>query len=169
MSNDRSGTGKTLHMLHRIDSGLSRFESALLVLTLVIMIAIAFAQVLLRNFFNSGILWGDTLVRHLVLWVGFLGASLATKENRHINIDALWRVLPEQWQRRTRRLTNLFSACICLLLSRAAYVFVRDELNAGSTLFLNIPAWLFMVIILFGFIVISMRYTLKCIVGSEGA
>lgn len=154
---------KLVQVCKNIDRSLSYFESAVLILTLSSMIFFAFSQVILRNFFNAGILWGDMFVRHLVLWVGFLGASLATREDRHINIDALWRILSKKWQRRTKILTNLFSAFICLLLARAAFVFVRDEFSAKTTLFLGIPSWILMSIILFGFSVITFRFLIKAL------
>lgn len=159
---DNSNQRKFLKtFFHRIDEILSRIEFAILVFTLGSMIFIAFLQVVLRNFFASGIIWGDTLLRHLVLWVGFLGASLATRENRHISIDALFRILRPEWKRRVYIITNLFSAIIGGLLVRAAYVFVRDECAAGTTLFLGIPLWLFVSAILIGFIVITFRFLLK--------
>jgi TRAP-type C4-dicarboxylate transport system permease small subunit len=127
------------------------------------MVVIAFLQVILRNFFSFSILWGDPLLRHLVLWIGFLGASLATREDRHINIDALYRILRPTWQPRVRFVTNLFSAFVSGFLVRAAFVFVRDEFSAQSTLFLGIPLGLFVSIILIGFIVITLRFLLKAL------
>ena len=40
-------------------------------------------QVVLRQVFGGGILWCDTLLRHLVLWVGFLGAARAAGQHPH--------------------------------------------------------------------------------------
>jgi C4-dicarboxylate transporter DctQ subunit len=149
--------------LLQTDAILSRIENIILVLTLGSMIFIAFLQVILRNFFSAGIIWGDILLRHLVLWVGFLGASLASRENRHINIDALFRILPHKWKKLVYIITNLFSAIICALLVRAAYVFVGDERAAETTLFLGIPLWLFMSVILIGFMVMTFRFFIRAI------
>ncbi len=123
----------------------------------------AFLQVILRNFFSAGIIWGDIFLRHLVLWLGFLGASLATRENRHINIDVFSRLLAGNYRRWASFITNLFSAFISGLLARAAYVFVRDERAAETTLFLDIPLWLFISIILIGFVIITFRFVIKAI------
>lgn len=152
-----------MKILLSIDRFLSRVESAFLVLTLGVMVLFAFFQVILRNFFSSGIIWGDTFLRHLVLWVGFLGASLATRENRHITIDVFSRLLRPVYKRWVQLITNLFSAFISGLLGRAAYVFIRDERAAGTTLFLGIPLWLFMSIILLGFIIITFRFLIKAV------
>ena len=147
----------------RLDLILSRFEFGILILTLGGMVFIAFMQVILRNFFNFGIIWGDTLLRHLVLWVGFLGASLATREGRHISIDALARLFSSKWKTRIHIFTSLFSAFVCALLTRAAYVFVRDERAAETKLFLGIPLWLFMTVIVIGFMIITFRFLIKTI------
>ena len=65
------------------DDSLGRIEKFFVAGMLGVMILLAFLQIVLRNVFSSGISWGDPLVRYLVLWVGFIGASLATKESKH--------------------------------------------------------------------------------------
>ena len=87
------GSGTMRKILQKIDRGLYLFENSLLILILSVMVFMAFLQVVLRNLFHSGILWGDIFLRHLVLWVGFIGASLATRSERHINIDILTRLM----------------------------------------------------------------------------
>lgn len=123
----------------------------------------AFVQVILRNFFDYSILWADIFSRHLILWVGFIGASLATYENKHINIDVLSRFLSPKKKQLSTIFTRLFSAIICILLAKASYVFIADERAAGSTLFWGIPVWIFMSIIFIGFVVISFRFILQAI------
>ena len=64
----------------RLDRLIGHIEKLLLSVLLASMIAVAFLQIVLRNFFDTGLPWGDSLVRYLVLWVGFIGAALATRE-----------------------------------------------------------------------------------------
>lgn len=149
--------------LERFDGILARIESAALIFVLSAMVLIAFLQVVLRNFFSYSILWGDVLLRHLVLWIGFLGASLATRENKHINVDVFSRLISQKKRHWVKRVTNLFSAFICALLSKAAYVFVQDERAAGTTIFLDFPLWIFMLIIFIGFVCITFRFLLQVI------
>ncbi|MCK5573045.1 MAG: TRAP transporter small permease subunit, partial [Bacteroidetes bacterium] len=77
-----------------LSRALVRVETVLLVLFLGVMVVLAFAQVVMRNIFQTGFLWGDPLVRHLVLWVGFMGAAIAASDERHISIDAINKFLP---------------------------------------------------------------------------
>ena len=60
---------------------LHRAEDALLVILLTAMIVLACTQILLRNFFDSGIVWIDPLLRVMVLWLGLVGATVATRHN----------------------------------------------------------------------------------------
>ena len=79
--------------LQKLNNFLAKIESIFLIVCLLTRIMFAFVQVLLRNIFSTAIFGGDTFLRHLVLWVGFLGATLATKQSKHINIDVLSRTL----------------------------------------------------------------------------
>ena len=147
-----------MKILEKINAWIEQTETALLVLVLGFMVVFAFLQVVLRNIFDEGILWGDILLRHLVLWVGFIGASLATREQKHINIDLFSRWLPEKGKNITRFITNLFSLFICYLLTDASWTFVQDEKMMGTTIFEEIPAWYLQIIIPIGFFLMSLRF-----------
>lgn len=147
-----------MKVIAKLNMWIERTETFVLVLVLGIMVIFAFLQVVLRNIFNEGILWGDILLRHLVLWVGFLGASLATREQKHINIDIFSRFLSDKGKLIIRLFTNLFSVYICYLLADAGWTFVQDEQMMGTEIFTDIPAWYFQIIIPIGFILMSFRF-----------
>ena len=147
-----------MKVIEKLNLWIQRTETIVLVLVLGIMVLFAFLQVVLRNIFNEGILWGDILLRHLVLWVGFLGASLATREQKHINIDLFSRFMSDKGKLIVRFITNLFSVFICYLLADAGWTFVQDEQMMGTVIFADIPAWYFQIIIPIGFILMSFRF-----------
>ncbi|MFC2088734.1 TRAP transporter small permease [Calditrichota bacterium] len=147
-----------LKFLEAINKWLAKFETAILVTVLSIMVVLAFLQVILRNLFDQGILWGDTFLRHLVLWVGFLGASLATREKKHINIDLLTRFFKGKIKISINAMVNLFAAVICWYLTSASWTFVMDERSYNTILFNDIPAWYFQIIIPAGFLLMTFRF-----------
>lgn len=150
-------------VLSAIDVGLSYVENSLIILILGVMVILAFLQVLLRNFFDTGILWGDIFLRHLVLWVGFIGASLATREEKHINIDVLTRIISKRYIPYVKMIIELVSVIICILLAHAGYKFLMDEIKYETILFENIPSWYFELIIPVGFALMAFRFLLKII------
>jgi TRAP-type C4-dicarboxylate transport system permease small subunit len=146
--------------IEKIDTGLAKLEATFIVATLSVMILLSFGQVILRNFFQGGILWADLFLRQAVLWVGFLGASLATREGRHISIEVMAHFLPRRWVPLLARFVQLAAAAVSAALAHAAFRFVRMEREAGSALFLDIPGWVFQVILPYCFTVIALRFLL---------
>lgn len=147
----------------RLDQFLGRIEKMLLVVLMATMILIAFTQIVLRNFFETGIAWGDSLVRYLVVWVGFIGATLATRESKHIKIDVFSRWLPGIGSNINQFIIHLFSCFICGLLTYAAVKFVRNEYRMGDVDFLNLPIWLFQIVIPAACGLMTLRYALGTI------
>ncbi len=69
--------------------------------------------------------WIDIFLRQLVIIVSFLGAMLATQRRKHINIDALSKVLPAGARRLVGILMPLFALGICLVLASAGWDLVQ--------------------------------------------
>ncbi|MFQ5672542.1 MAG: TRAP transporter small permease [Nitrospinales bacterium] len=155
-----------MQIIKKIDSYLARAEEWLVVLILSFMILLSFGQVILRNFFDQGILWADVFLRQLVLWVGFLGASLATRAGRHIAIDFLPHFMSPRWRTVSGVVVRLSAAGISGYLAWAAWKFVQFEREGGATLFLNLPGWIFETILPFSFSVIALRFLLQAAGGS---
>ena len=150
--------------LHRIDRAIAQAEKLIVVVLLSLMILVAFAQIVLRNFWSTGFSWGDPFVRYMVLWVGFIGAALATQQSKHIKIDVLSHWLPPQANRVLQSLLNLFSAGVCGLLALAAFRFVRFEAQLGGTSFMALPAWVPQLIIPVACGIMALRFVLAAMV-----
>ena len=76
---------------------------------MLLMICMAVLQIFMRNLFDSGILWGDSLVKVLVLWIGLMGAMIASRNSHHISIDILSKFLPEQIKKITNFIISVFT------------------------------------------------------------
>jgi TRAP-type C4-dicarboxylate transport system permease small subunit len=145
----------------RIDGAIDRVEQSLLVTFLSFMILIAFLQIVLRNAFATGLAWGEPLVRNLVLWVGFIGAALATREGKHININVFSLWLPSMGKNFIEGIYHLFSCFICSLLCFAALKFIRNEVQMGNIILSGIPAWIPQIILPITFGLMAFRYGLR--------
>ena len=144
----------------RLEGWLKRIESGLLVALLALMIGLAAWQVVARNFFDSGLLWGDALVRVLVLWLTFVGAMVASRNDEHIRMDLLGRFLPLPWRRLSRRLSSLFTCVVLGVFAWYSGHFVWLDYQDGITAFARVPAWICEVIMPLGAGVMSLRYLL---------
>jgi C4-dicarboxylate transporter DctQ subunit len=150
-----------MHILKQIDRFLEKIEGHLIVLILSLMILLSFGQMLLRNFFDMGIIWGDTLLRQWVLWLGFLGASLAVKHEKHISIEVLTSLSSLYWKRIIKAFTRFSAGIISGFLTWSAWSFMMFEKDSESVLFLDIPVWIFQAVLPYSFMVIAIRFIIS--------
>ena len=141
---------------------LLRLEETALVLLVGALIGTAFAQIILRNLLSVTFLWTDPLVRHLVLWSGFVGAMIATRQDKHIRIDALLRFLSPPWRDLVQASTSLFSALVCFLLTWVSLRFLGDEMGLNTRAFLHIPTWELQLIFPLSFGAMTLRFLFQC-------
>lgn len=152
-----------MERLIRWNNAIAKGEGAVLSLCLFFMIAIAFLQVVMRNFFSSGFVWADLIVRNLMLWVGFFGATLATKQGTNLTIDILSKSLPPRLKHWVAILISLFAMTICGALAKAAVDFVRTEAESGSEFLAGIPLWWTQLIIPATFVLIFFHLLVRLI------
>ena len=153
-------------MLKKLENYIAKIEGYVLVAGLLIMIAAGTTQVILRNFFNTGLEWGDMLARALVLWVGYIGASLATRRGKHINIELVSKFITNPKLAVIReRVVTLIAFLISGTLSVTAIIFTRAEIDNNMIAFLNIPTWVVFLIVPISFVLITLRFLIELITG----
>lgn len=152
----RSWTAYLISRLHWLEDGL-------LIVSLALMVALAFLQIILRNIFETGIGWADPFLRMLVLWVTLLGAMIATREKHHISIDLVRRYLKNSFHPYVDVLTSGFSALICWLVAWYALELVLIEYEDGIIAFGSVPVWFAQSIIPVGFCIMAIRFSIGVI------
>lgn len=143
-------------------------EDGLIVTILLVMIVAAVLQIFLRNVMDSSVVWIDPLLQHAVLWIGLLGAMIASRKDEHIRIDVASRYLPRHLHRWLVLVVDLFTCGICLLVAWYSAVFVLEEAQFGGAAFASVPGWLAQAVIPFGFSVIGLRYAILVVLGLLG-
>ena len=137
---------------------IARIEDGLLVFMLSAMIILAGMQIIMRNAFQTGFTETDTLLRILVLWVGMIGAVVATRERRHISIDILTRYLSDKLRLYVEVIINTFVMVVCALLATHAMRMLLIDYAEGTIAFGKVPTWLLESILPIAFSVITLRY-----------
>ena len=146
---------------------INKIEDWFLVSMLAAMVVLAVTQIFYRNFFGSGVIWIDPLLRVLVLWVAIAGAVVATRTDNHIRIDFFTRYFSRKVCSIMQRLVYVFCVFICGLVSWNAMKFVQMDYEYGTIAFADVPAWVTELIIPVGFFLMALRYTLLFIVPPE--
>ncbi len=78
-----------LDWIDKAGAAYCRLLEVLLVALLAAMVLMVFGNVVLRYGFNSGITFSEELSRWAFVWMTFLGAIVALRENGHLGTDLL--------------------------------------------------------------------------------
>jgi C4-dicarboxylate transporter DctM subunit len=125
--------------------------------TLTAMVALPLAEVLLRAAGRPGLAGSGTVVQHLTLVAGMLGAALAARDDRLLAFSGAAGFLTARRQRTARWVGHALSVAVTFLLAAAAVQFVAVERTSGARLLDRLPLWLVQAILPLGFIVIGLR------------
>lgn len=147
---------KSIGLMHRL-------EDSLLVLLVVFLIGLASTQIILRNFSDVGLIWADSALRVLVLWIALFGAMRASRDGEHIAIDIMQRYFKSKWQLFFSWAAFTFSGGACLIAAYYGWGFVQLEREDGLTTFLNIPVWICESIIPIALLIIGLRFFIQSI------
>jgi len=115
-------------------------------------------QILLRVTVDGGLPWAEPVSRAGVLWLALLGALGATRQHRHIAIDALPRVLPPPARRIVWGLTQLAAAALAGGMAWLGLGLVALEREAPVPFVAGIPSWVPMLVLPLGFGLMSLRF-----------
>ena len=78
-----------MNVIQKIIAGYCRLIGYLIAAAMAVMVALVFGNVVMRYGFNSGFTVSEELSRWLFVWLTFLGAVVALRENAHLGTDML--------------------------------------------------------------------------------
>jgi len=150
---------------HPVLKQLAQGEDILLCLLFTAMLCLACTQIFMRSVLSSGLPWADPLLRYLVLWCGLLGALKATGQGKHIALDFSNYLVPPSFQPWISLVTDLFCTITTAVLCIAAWIFIQNEIEFGTSSLLAIPLWGWSTIFPITFGLMSIRYGINLAYG----
>lgn len=146
-------------MLHTLDRFLSRLEESLIALGLISAATILFINVVLRYFFESGIVWAEEYTRYAIIWITFIGGSVAVREGEHLAVTALLEVMDEKRGRYLRFFATLCSVAFSAFLAVWGTILTLSIRQTGQvTPSMEIPSYWVYVAIPLGGALMTLRF-----------
>lgn len=148
---------------------LHRAEDLLLAGLVLALLGVAVAQFGLRVFADGGLDWAEAGSRAGVLWLALLGALGATRDRRHIAIDALPRFLPQRGRRVAWWISQGAAAVISGGLAWLGWGLVQLERESPVPFIPGIPSWVPMLVLPVGFALMALRFVAAAAAGPAEA
>ena len=108
---------------------LFRSIEALMAFFLAVMIVLVFTNVVLRYVFSTGFEWSEEIARLCFIYLVYLGAIGAMRENQHLIIDSVLSRIPDIWQKVVYFLVQAGIIWMMLVLVRGSWQFVMQNLR----------------------------------------
>lgn len=146
--------------MKRINNVIRKFESLTVAIGLLGITALIFLNVLLRYIFKNSFTWAEELSRYLLVWITFIGGSLAVRDNVHVNMDLLLNNINIKLKKPLIYLIYLGSSLIMVYLSYSGFKIMNDVRVSGqvSTSMEFLPIWLVYLAVPIGSILMAMNY-----------
>lgn len=116
--------------------------------------------------FPNGLIWAQSLGLSGMLWVGFLGASMATKEGSHLTLEITEFVWKKKWKGHVGRAGSFTAATFCALIGWLCLLEVRIEYGewaesegaVGTMSGFPVPRFAIFAVLPFAFSVMTLRF-----------
>lgn len=145
-------------MINAIDSAV-RAVAATLVAATVIFTCLA---VFFRYVLNSALGWPQEIGGYILVWISFLGAYLASRENKHVSFDVVVDKLPAKLRRAIMLTVDLMLIGYFLILFRMSLRMI-DIVGGRNIETLDIPFGVFMAILPLASILIVLSLVLDIV------
>lgn len=116
----------------KISSILTKLMNVLMALALASMAILVFGNVILRYAFNSGIPWSEEMSRFMFIWLTFLGAIGALKDNDHLGVDMLVKRLPTNAKKAVYMFSNLVVLYVLWLVLDGSWKMTLINLESSA-------------------------------------
>lgn len=139
-----------------IQSSTSTVEHGFVALALLAMVALPIIEVVGRALIGATVPGSIDYVRHMTLWVTFLGAAIAATQQKHLALGFA-AFLKGRSRETASMIAGAVAAATALLLAWASYELVQADRAAATRLGALIPQWVAEVIMPIGFALIGVR------------
>lgn len=126
------------------EPGGTTVERWLLVGIVLLMVALPTLETVVRRFTGYGVPGAAVYTEHFTLWVGFLGALLATATGHHLALSTVDLLKSEKLRALSRGFGAMVTSLVCAVLSYASIDMILADKDRVDTLpFKVMPAWFF--------------------------
>ena len=137
---------------------LGNIEEYLSEALLACFVVLLFVQILLRQFFQYSLPWGEELATYMFVWFAYLGATVAAKMSAHNRVTVQFKLVPPVVRKICLAFADLLWVCFNLYFVYLSYDFVFHRMNLfWKSQTLGLPMKYFYMILPIAFALMSIR------------
>ncbi|MFG6176170.1 TRAP transporter small permease [Halomonas sp. THAF12] len=147
-----------------IDTFISKVESVILAVGVLLMAFNTIANVIGRFALGESIFFSGEVNRILIIMITFAGIGYAARHGRHIRMSAIYDALPVGGRRALMITISLFTSLVMFFLLYYSVLYILDLYDKGRILpALGFPIFIIYIWVPLGFLITGIQYLLTAI------
>ena len=129
-------------VVRKFFQGVDALTNSMVYLLLAVMVLNTTVSVFFRYILGNAISWSEEVSRYLMIWMGFFGMSLATRDREHVGVTFVINALPPVPRRILRYLSDLLVIgflFLLIVLSVSQIIGSQGETTAALEIPMAIP------------------------------
>lgn len=114
---------------------------AVCVLCFAAMTLVAILGVFFRYIMQSPFMWTEEVARYLLVWLGFTAINIALRQDRHIKVEIITKLVPPVVAKIVSYLVDALIAFFFIVLLQQGYLLTVNNMMMASTFHLSM-AWI---------------------------
>jgi TRAP-type C4-dicarboxylate transport system permease small subunit len=161
-----------IRRLVSIGSFLEKIEECTATFFMIVAICLCLYNIFFRAFGGSVGSWVQSLIQYLVIWSAFLSVGYVLRRNRHIEVLALLKRLPNNVRRISEIVIHLLGLIVCstVVIYGFQNIMKLKSINTAVYEFFDLPVYPFVLSVPFGMTLLSFHFVEKlCILFSTSS
>lgn len=150
---------RLVRYLGLLDTCVTWLEKFAVVVLLFVSAGVLVADIALRTVISVSLAWAPEMTRYAIVWLVFIGGSLAARGGAHISIDVLSEVMPRKAAVGVLQLAAVIAAGTCVAVAIYGVYLVNQMYGFRQTSpSLQWPMWAVYLAVPIGFGLMAVRF-----------
>jgi C4-dicarboxylate transporter DctQ subunit len=114
---------------------------AFCVLCFAAMTLVTILGVFFRYIMQSPFMWTEEVARYLLVWMGFNAINIALRQDRHIKVEIIAKLVPPEVAKLVSYLVDALIAVFFIVLLKQGYLLTLNNMMSASTFHLSM-SWI---------------------------
>ncbi len=137
---------------------INRFEDVIGAILMFIIIALGFVQVVFRYVFHMPLAWTEDYIMFSFVWMIYFGASMCTREGKHVCVDMFMERLPFKTKTIETIIVDILWMVFCIVLFKYGIdLTIMSAERGATTVATKIPLWIGYVSVPAGMVLMFIR------------
>ena len=137
-----SWTNSIVNISEKAGMAIEKISGAFCVICFAAMTASAILGVFFRYVMQSPFMWTEEVARYLLVWMGFTAISIALRQDKHIKVEVLPKLIPSALANKVMGyVVDALIAFFFIVLLRQGYLMTVNNIMTASTFQLSM-SWI---------------------------